>query len=153
MVAKPLSIRFDKIDRTAKIYNGIRYLKLSNSYNKVYHKTYNATFDKINYLIKGKFDITDSINHNFARIRIDSYNCLPVEKVLTFHNIILLIKSVLNENKNNYYYNVFPEIFLNECMFVYYECHISIELTFLEILVLIKQVHQKSVIFATIAIF
>ena len=153
MDAKPLSIRFDKIDRTAKIYNGIRYLKLSNSYNKVYHKTYNATFDKINYLIKEKFDITDSINHNFARIRIGSYNCLPIEKVLTFHNIILLIKSVLNENKNNYYYNVFPEIFSNECMFVYYECYISIELTFLEILVLIKQVHQKSVIFATIAIF
>ena len=27
-----------------------------------------------------KSAITDSINHNFARIRIDSYDVLPVEK-------------------------------------------------------------------------
>ena len=38
-------------------------------------------------------------------------------------------------------------------MFVYYKCHISIELTFLKELILIKQVHQKSVIFATIGFF
>ena len=34
-------------------------------------------------------------------------------------------------------------------MFVYYKCYISIELTFLKELMLIKQVHQKSVIFVT----
>ena len=32
-----------------------------------------------------KSDITDSINHNFARIRIDSYNSLLTETILTFH--------------------------------------------------------------------
>ena len=26
---------------------------------------------------------------------------------MTFHNVILLIKSVVNENKNHYYYNIF----------------------------------------------
>ena len=54
MDAKPLYIRFDKVDRIIKIYDGIRYLKLSNSYNKIYYKIntriYNATFDRINYL-------------------------------------------------------------------------------------------------------
>ena len=39
MDAKPLRIRFNKIDGTTKIYNGIRYLKLSYSYNKVYYRT------------------------------------------------------------------------------------------------------------------
>ena len=53
--------------------------------------------------------VTDSINHNFARIRIDSYNSLPTEKILTFHNAITLIKSVVNKNENNYYYNIFLE--------------------------------------------
>ena len=53
--------------------------------------------------------VTDSINHNFARIRIDSYNSLPIEKILTFHNAITLIKSVVNKNENNYYYNIFLE--------------------------------------------
>ena len=50
-----------------------------------------------------------SINHNFARIRIDSYNSLPTEKILTFHKVIILITSVVNKNKNNYYHNIILE--------------------------------------------
>ena len=65
--------------------------------------------DKIKYLISGKSCITDSINHKFAWIRIDSYNPFQIEKILTFHNIIILIKSVLNKNKNEYCYNIFLE--------------------------------------------
>ena len=65
--------------------------------------------DKIKYLISGKSGITDSINLNFGKIRIDSYNSLPIEKILTFHIVIILIKSVVNKNKNNYYYNIFLE--------------------------------------------
>ena len=42
------------------------------------------------------------------RIRIDSYNSLSLEKPLTFH-VIILIKSVVNKNKNNCYYNIFLE--------------------------------------------
>ena len=45
-----------------------------------------------------KTGITDRINYNFAKIRIVSYNSLPIEKILTFHNVIILIKSVVNEN-------------------------------------------------------
>ena len=51
-------------------------------------------------------DITNSINHNFGKIRIDSYNSLPIKKLLAFNNVIILIKSV-NKNKNKYYYNIF----------------------------------------------
>ena len=32
-----------------------------------------------------------------------------MEKILTFHNVIILIKSVVNNDKNNYYYNIFLE--------------------------------------------
>ena len=42
----------------------------------------------------------DSVNHNFRRIRIDSYNSLSIEKILTFRNVIILIKSVVDKNKN-----------------------------------------------------
>ena len=38
------------------------------------------TCDRIRYLISEKSCITDSINHSFARIRIDSYNSLPIKK-------------------------------------------------------------------------
>ena len=51
--------------------------------------------------------IKDNINHNFAIIRIGSYNSLPIEKKLTFHNVIMLIKSVVSKNKYDYYCNIF----------------------------------------------
>ena len=38
-------------------------------------------------------------------------------------------------------------------MFVYYKCYISIELTFLKELMLIKQANQKGAMFVTTAIF
>ena len=56
-----------------------------------------------------KSGITDSVNNNFARIRIDSYDSLPTEKTLTFHNVIILIQSVINEYTNHYFYNMFLE--------------------------------------------
>ena len=34
---------------------------------------------------------------------------LPLEKVLTFHNVVILIKSVFNKDKNNHYYDIFLE--------------------------------------------
>ena len=37
--------------------------------------------------------------HNYARIKVDSYNSLPQEKTLTFHNVTIPIKS----DENNYY--------------------------------------------------
>ena len=64
---------------------------------------------KIKYLISEKSGITDIINHNFGKIRIDSYNSLPIQKILIFHNVIILIKSVVNKNKSEYYYDIFLE--------------------------------------------
>ena len=48
-----------------------------------------------------------SINYNFGKIRIDSYNSLSLEKILIFLNVIILIKSVVSKDKNNYYYNIY----------------------------------------------
>ena len=93
MGSKPLRIRFDEKDGFIKIYDGISYLVLfaPGQYDAIYNR------------ISGKSGITDSVNHNFATIRIDTYNSLPIEKALTFHNAIILIKSVVKKNKNNYY--------------------------------------------------
>ena len=64
--------------------------------------------DKIKYHICQKGCITHSINYNFGNIKIDSYNCLPVKKIL-IHNVITLIQPVVNKNENKYYYNIFLE--------------------------------------------
>ena len=49
------------------------------------------------------------ISYNFPRIRIDSFNSVLIGKTLTFHNVIILVDSVVNKNKNNYYFNTFLE--------------------------------------------
>ena len=64
---------------------------------------------RVKYLISEKSDITDSINNNFGKIRMDSCNSLPIEKISTFHNVIRLIKSVVNKNKSEYYCNLLLE--------------------------------------------
>ena len=51
--------------------------------------------------------MTHVISHNYAKIKVDSYDSLPLEKISTFHNVIKLIKLVFN--KNHYYYNIFLE--------------------------------------------
>ena len=65
--------------------------------------------DKVKYLISKKSGITNFINYNFVKIKIDSYNYLPIKKILTFHNVIILIKLIVNKNKNKYYYYIFLE--------------------------------------------
>ena len=70
----PLRIRFDEIDGFIKIYDGTRCLVL------FCQSWYNEICDRIKYLINKESGIADSINHNFAKIRIDWYNSLPIEK-------------------------------------------------------------------------
>ena len=81
-----MRIRFDEIDGFIKIHDKIRYLVLFD------YSHCDKICNKIKYLVSDKSGITDSINHNFAKIRIDLYNSLPTEKILTFRNIIILIK-------------------------------------------------------------
>ena len=49
------------------------------------------------------------ISHNYTKFKVDSYDFLPLEKTLTFHNVIIPIKSVFNKDKNNFYYTIFLE--------------------------------------------
>ena len=101
--AKPFHIRLDKLDGFIKVHDKIRYLVLFD-YNNC-----DEVCDKIKYLVSEKRGITDSVDHNFARIRIDSFDSLPFKKVLlSFRNVIILIKSVVNKNIN-YYYNILLE--------------------------------------------
>ena len=122
-----MRIRFDKVGEFNKIYDGTRYLVLFGT------EQYNAIYNKIRYLTSEKSGITNSITHNFAKIRIDSYNSLSLS--LTFHNFIILIKSqILIRIKITtiviYFWKKFRmrtnpiHNFLNECISIYFlnEC-------------------------------
>ena len=72
--AKPLRIRYDEIYGFIKIHDKFRYFVLLD------YSYCDKICDKIKYLIREKSGITDSVNHNFTRIRIDSYDSLPIGK-------------------------------------------------------------------------
>ena len=46
------------------------------------------------------------------KIKVDSYDSLPIGETLTFHNVIILIKSILNKDQIHYYY-ILSEILLS----------------------------------------
>ena len=94
--SKPLRISFDRIDRFIRD-RGCEFRRL-------------LLFDYglLDRICESeKSGIADSINHNFGEIRIDSYNTLPMEKILTFHDVIIHFRSVVDENKKKYYYNIY----------------------------------------------
>ena len=97
-VSKPLHIRFDKVDEFIITPDG----KIKNLVLFEYGLL-DKMFDKIKYLISKTSGITNSINYNFEKIKIDSYNSLPIKKMLSFHNVMILFKSVVNKNENKYH--------------------------------------------------
>ena len=64
-------------------------------------------YSKMRYLITLKTGITYIFSHYFAKIKVDTCEFLPIVKGLTLDNVIVLIKSVLSNNKNHYYFKIF----------------------------------------------
>ena len=90
--ARPLRIRFNKVDGFIRVYDGTTYLALFGP------EKHDAIYNRIKYFISQKSVITYVFSHNYARIKIDSYNSLPLEKRLILHNDIILIKSFFDKN-------------------------------------------------------
>ena len=82
---------------------GGRYSTLFGSEN------YDAVYNRIRYLVSLKSGITYIFSHNFAKIKVDFYDSFAIQKILTLHNVIILIKSVLNKGENYYYFKIFLE--------------------------------------------
>ena len=104
--AKPLRIGFDKIDGFIRAYNGTRYLVLLRPIK------YSAIYNRIKYLVTQKSDVISlfyDFPRNYTKIERISFDSLSLEKILTLHNFIILIKSLFDNNQSHYYYNVFLE--------------------------------------------
>ena len=74
---KPLGIRCEKVNGLIRIYDGTTYLTLFGSEN------YDAIYNRIRYLISIKSSITYIFSYYFAKIKVDSYDFLPIEKRFT----------------------------------------------------------------------
>ena len=91
--AKPLHIIFDKANGFRDYYR-TKYLVL------VGPEKYNAIYDRIRYLIGLKRGTTYVFFHNYMKIKIDSDDDLPLEETVTLYNVIVLIMSIFNKNRN-----------------------------------------------------
>ena len=98
-----LRSKFNKMNGFIRVYDGTRYLVLFSLEKN------DAIYNRIRYLIGVKSGITCVFSHNYARIKFDSYDSLPLEETLTFHNVIIPIKSILNKDQNHYFCNTFLE--------------------------------------------
>ena len=96
-----MRISFDKIDGFFRVYDGTKYLVLFRS------EKYELIYDRVKYMIGVKSGITYVISHNYPKVNVDSYGSLRQEKTMTFHNVIIFVKSAFNKDKNNYYFKVF----------------------------------------------
>ena len=76
--SKPLRIRFDKLDWFIRVYVGTWYLVLFGT------EKYGYIYNRIRYLISIKSGITNAISHNYSKLKVDSYDSLPLEKAMTF---------------------------------------------------------------------
>ena len=83
--AKLLRISFHKIDGYIRVYDGTRYLTL------FWSEKHDFIYNRIRYLIGIKSGITCAISHNYAKIKEDSHDSLPLVKTMSFHNVIMLL--------------------------------------------------------------
>ena len=94
---KPLCIRFDKIVGFTRMYDETIYLALLDS------EKYDSIYDRIRYKVyisyKSKKWHQIYFSHFVVKIKVDSCDYLPIEKILTLHNVIILIKSGLTKDK------------------------------------------------------
>ena len=111
VLCNALIISFDKVDGFIRVYDGTRYLVLFGSEKNDF------IYNRIRYRLGVKSGITYVIFHNCAKIKVNSYDSLPLQKtmiILIIILVVILVNSVLIKDKNNYYYNILVEKASNE---------------------------------------
>ena len=83
-----MRIRFDEVQRFIRVCDVTRYLVLFRP------GKYDGIFHNIRNFISQNGGITYVICHYYAKIKFDSYNYLPLEKALTFLNVVILTKPI-----------------------------------------------------------
>ena len=76
--SKPFQVTFNKLDGIIRIYDETRYYHCFALKNMMLFTT------ELDISVKGS--ITYIFSHYFAKIQVDFYDSLPMEKILTLHN-------------------------------------------------------------------
>ena len=110
----PLYIIINEVDGSIEEKNGNKYLTFaSTDKNKKVLEKYTKLWDEIKYDIKtingGK---SAEYEKDYMKIKFNSDDDLPLNKILKLHNLTIIVRSVFEENRKYY-----PQVFLNECLY------------------------------------
>ena len=142
-----LHLILDEVDWYTEEKNRNKFLTFaSTDKNKKVSIKYTEFWDKFKYLTGNIEDKTSEYRKDFMKIKFNSDDNLPWNKILQLHMLAVIVRYVFQED-NKYY----PQFFLNVCMNC--KCLNIIEYIFQKELMLTKQMHQKNVIFVIIDIF
>ena len=103
-----------KVDEHIEEKNGNKYLTFaSTGKSKELLKKYAELWDVTKYQIKATSGGNPiEYQKNFMKIKFNSDNNLPLNKILKLHMLTVIVKSVFQENGKYY-----PQVFLDECLY------------------------------------
>ena len=84
---------------------------VSTDENKDKLKIYQELWNKIRYLIKSITINSDNYDKKYMKIKFNSDDDLPLKKMVELQNMVIVVRSVFQED-NKYY----PHFLLNECL-------------------------------------
>ena len=115
--ANPLYLIINKVDGYIKEKNGNKYYTLvSTDKNKKLLIKYTELWDKIKNLIQCNSIKVGKCEEDFTKIKFNSDDNLPLNKILKLHNMTIVIRSDFQEDGKYY-----PEVFL-ERVRLNYKC-------------------------------
>ena len=85
---------------------------VSTDENKDKLKIYQEVWNKIRYLIKSITINSDNYDKKYMKIKFNSDDDLPLKKMVELQNMVIVVRSVFQED-NKYY----PHFLLNECLY------------------------------------
>ena len=89
-----------------------KYIFASTDKNTEVLKKYTELWDGIKNQIEKLNDKPGENGKNFMKIKFNSDDNLPLNKILILHNLTIAVRSVFQED-NKYY----PQVFLDECFY------------------------------------
>ena len=109
----PLYLIFNKVNGYFEEINGNKYLTLvPTNENKEKIKKYEELWSKIRDLIRSITKNSDDYDEKYMKIKFNSDDELPLNKMIEIPSMIIVVRAVFHEN-NKYY----PQVFLDEYLY------------------------------------
>ena len=109
----PFYLMINRIDGFVEQKNGNKYLNIADTNkNSEVLKKYNQVFNGIKYHINKMNDSDSEYEKDYMKIKFDTDDDIPLNKVLYFPTIAVIIRCVFEQNVKYY-----PQVYLDECLY------------------------------------